>query len=481
MNLKIEFNVSDEMYSDLLKIFNEIQIGEMGEEDALKGLRLLQLNYFSEENVKKNLNNIKKYQFLILSGDKRQNAIKVSTNSFYGFLGVQNNGKLPLLIGAACTTYVGRTVINDVNIFLMNHEIIKAIIVYGDTDSTMFKSEIIKTAAQCDYWGRKTAEMINGVKPGEKDIDGVFHEEGIPSKFRDPLQVEFEKAMRIFCIKKKKYAALYIKKNGDFKEEEYFDANGVKKTRLEILKRGIAIARRDNCQFFRNTYEKCLTMILLKKPIYEVLESLFSALNELISNKINYQDLVIIMGIKDQYKKDSHMLNIFKNYLNDIGISVSSGDRLDFVIVKESSRGMENDPLLGYKLRLKEQVDLGEPGEFELDYDYYIAKKLSNPLNQLVEIAYPDEIEMSKQVMNFRRTSRCKMQFMNEPISYYMSFYNQVKNHGFIVNYMKNTFDSLYELKENINEKRKREGLEKLVFSNQNDVSYFNEIIKMLL
>lgn len=466
--------ITEDVFKD---VKSDIEFTSSPEEELDNIYSKMQLD--KEENLKL----ISNYQLLVVSGDKRQAAIKVSTNSFYGFLGVTNNGKLPLLIAAACITYIGRTIINDVNQYLMHHEEVKAIIIYGDTDSTMFTSPFIKNAAECDYYGHKTAQMINGVRPNSKDVDGVLQPNGIPPRYRHPLQVEFEKAMRIFCIKKKKYAALYIKKNGEFKEEEYFDENGNKRTRLDILKRGIAIARRDNCQFFRDVYEECLLMILKKEKMIEVLKVLFNALHKLINNQVSYEDLVIVMGIKDQYKSDSNMLNIFKNYLNEVGIQVSSGDRLDFVVVTESSRTLEpgqKEDLVGYKMRLREQV-AEDPSKYVIDYDYYINKKLSNPLNQLIEIAYPNEINMSKRLMNFKRTPKCKCQYLDEPITFYMTLYTQGRTHEEIIQYFENNFASLEYLKEIIDNKLLIEEGRRLNFCNAKDVEYFDNLIERLI
>ena len=63
--------------------------------------------------------------------DKRQSALKVTANSFFGFLGVQNGGRLPLIEGAMCITARGRILINSVNSYLEKEK--GAHIVYGDS------------------------------------------------------------------------------------------------------------------------------------------------------------------------------------------------------------------------------------------------------------------------------------------------------------------------------------------------------------
>jgi len=106
----------------------------------------------------------------------------------------------------------------------------------------------IKDAKECNYWGLRLAQEISGIKPGEKDVDGTFWPDGRPGLFPPPLAMEFEKAMRLLCIKKKKYAAYLLGKDGNFKTEDITDRNGnVIGNRLMMLKKGIILARRDNC------------------------------------------------------------------------------------------------------------------------------------------------------------------------------------------------------------------------------------------
>lgn len=63
--------------------------------------------------------------------DKRQLALKVTANSFFGFLGVQDGGKLPLIEGAMSITGKGRELITDVQKYL--REKYNAAIIYGDS------------------------------------------------------------------------------------------------------------------------------------------------------------------------------------------------------------------------------------------------------------------------------------------------------------------------------------------------------------
>src|SRR5690606_19996108 len=109
------------------------------------------------------------------------------------------------------------------------------------------------------------SQEITGVKKGQPlpgvltdaDINKnpeLFHQEDREGLFWDPLKLEYEKSMRMLCLKKKKYAALMIDKKGNYKTE--LDENG--NEQFYILKRGIVLARRDNSKHLRAFYAKIL-------------------------------------------------------------------------------------------------------------------------------------------------------------------------------------------------------------------------------
>jgi DNA polymerase elongation subunit (family B) len=118
--------------------------------------------------------------------DKRQNALKVSANSIFGFLGVRG-GKLALMEGARSITSKGRELITFCNRYLETEH--QARIIYNDTDSTMFVLPTSKVSNEKETleWGKKLELEIS-------------------SKFPKPLYTEFEKGGRVFTMKKKKYA-----------------------------------------------------------------------------------------------------------------------------------------------------------------------------------------------------------------------------------------------------------------------------------
>jgi DNA polymerase delta subunit 1 len=93
--------------------------------------------------------------------DRRQYALKVSANSIYGFLGVQNNALLPLIQGAIAVTSLGRTLIGQVNSFLDTKGYTA---VYNDTDSAFIDAHLTDPK-EVYRVGNAMAEEITALVP----------------------------------------------------------------------------------------------------------------------------------------------------------------------------------------------------------------------------------------------------------------------------------------------------------------------------
>lgn len=301
--------------------------------------------------------------------DKRQNALKISANSIYGFLGFQE-GSLPLVEGAVSITTIGRELINQVNQYVTEKG---GRVIYGDTDSSMVDLNTDDPITA----GKRLAEEINCLFP-------------------QPLKVEFEKAMRLFAIKKKKYAYFMISEDGGFKSVEGEPI---------VYKKGIAIARRDNCKAFRVAYEKILREILKKKPFEELLSILIDELRLLLEYKLPVEDLVIIRTLGASYKSDSYFMKIFSDELRRVGKEVNPGDRLEYVVVMGKDK-------LGYKMRLIEMYDETE----EIDVMFYLNSLYANSIDQLFSICYQGD-ERLKSIGYKPRNSRKRGESIITPVN----------------------------------------------------------------
>ena len=318
-------------------------------------------------------------------------------NSFFGFLGVREGGKMPCMEAAMSITAKGRELIAEVADYLDKKY--EAKIVYGDTDSVMVDLKITDSTL-CQYWGEKLSQEISGVKkgqplPGKTD---QFHTEAIPGLFLSPLEMEFEKAMRLFCIKPKKYAAYLINKKGDFIHKCLKDSNGkvIKEyDELEMLIRGIVLARRDNNMFLRILYAKILNIIMSKGKFKDAILLLIDTILDLLNNKIHPKDLKSTRELGAHYKQPSFFMKVFADELRKKNKIVNPGDRLEFVVIENKEATLAGQRMV----LMSDYLDsLETDTHYKLDYIHYIEKVLVNPIDQLFEIGFMASLELLKHI-----------------------------------------------------------------------------------
>lgn len=305
--------------------------------------------------------------------DKKQLALKVSANSFYGFLGVRKGPKRPLIEGAMSTTAWGRQLINKVNSYLVDKY--QAVIIYGDTDSSMVSMpHQIKHPRECKYWGERVAKELTELFP-------------------PPIEMEFEDAMRMLSLKKKMYAGLYIGDDGEFVR----NSDGS----LKVKVKGILVARRDNCKWARDVYNKVLMDILTRKPLTDVARYLCEQSQLILSGKVPTKDLTIVRGLGKNYKSESYFMKVFGDELRRLGRPAQPGTRLSYLVVKR-----EGEKLLGKRMVLPEMYTESQSTDKQdvIDYQYYLGNMIQNHIDRLVSGGYVDIIPRMN--IRYRPTGR---------------------------------------------------------------------------
>jgi len=340
-------------------------------------------------------------QYVVL--DKRQNALKVSANSMFGFLGAQNGGLLPLIEGAMCITARGRELINSVNTYLI--ETYGAKIVYNDTDSSMIDLNLIKSE-ECEEWGKRLMVEISGA-PEKRSADGTVTP-AVKGLFPPPLRMEFEKAMDcLLCLKKKKYAATLLKADGTLEMDN--------KGHPKLLTKGIVLARRDNPQLLRNIYTELLQMVLTGGSIEAGFNHIISNVADLIQGKVPAQgNLTIIRELGSDYVNANYFMKVFSDELRRLGKPVNPGDRLEYVIVKTQAELEGQDVVLGKKMRSIEAYT--ESPDEPIDYVYYLEHVLMNPLDQLFSIGFAVPLSPFKEVGYTPQYSHCHFAGVATPV-----------------------------------------------------------------
>jgi DNA polymerase elongation subunit (family B) len=227
-------------------------------------------------------------------------------------------------------------------------------LVVHNTDSSMIDMHVpIKEVFQR---GLDLAQEITYGTPEQKLEDGTIIPAS-PALFPPPLKIEFEKAMKMCCIKKKKYAALYIDKNGEFMREKKKDGS---LGDYKILKRGIIVARRDTAKIVHKTYNKLLMMVLKEEPIKDSFNLIINTLDDLMNDRLPVRENLSIIRAYGTYKSDTYFMKIFGDELIRMGKPVNPSDRLEYVIVKadaEKEWKSKKDYPLGMKMRLIEMYE----------------------------------------------------------------------------------------------------------------------------
>jgi hypothetical protein len=272
-------------------------------------------------------------------------------------------------------------------------------LVVHNTDSVMVDLKI-KNSTECCYWGELLSQEISGVKKGQllpgypRDEKGAplphaqRHECDVPGLFFSPLEMEFEKAMKLFCLKKKKYAAYLIDDDGTYIKKTIKNNKGeVIKTldEYELLKRGIVLARRDNNLFLKCLYEQILNVVMNEGHFKEAMGLLIDTVLKLVNNQIDYKQLKSTRELGAHYKQPSFFMKVFSDELRKKNKIVNPGDRLEFLVIENKEAN-----LVGQKMVLlsdyEEMLNTSTP--YVLDFKHYIEKVLINPIDQLISIGF---------------------------------------------------------------------------------------------
>jgi len=260
------------------------------------------------------------------------------------------------------------------------------------------------------------------------------------SLFPDPLVLEFERALSVaLFIKKKKYAGvplaiLELRPGDQIEPAEFKEGYENSELRLwkitqvrddipsvrylaipkevtvkgkevvagmplaeggvpndkDLLKKGIILARRDNCLWIRECYKKILLNVLFNRSLASTLDLINTEIIRVMSRQVPLIELLITGEIGSNYKPNStYFIKLFADELRLQGTPIQAGERFDYVFVKCKEEWKNSK--LGYKMRLPE-VYWANSHEEPLDTLQYI-KKLQNPVEQILYLGYKDEID----------------------------------------------------------------------------------------
>lgn len=355
----------------------------------------------NQRNQVKKLMSTEKDPLMKVIYDKRQWALKISANAFFGFLGTRDKGKLPLLPASMSITAEGRKTIQRCQEFLRKRYGAK--IIYGDTDSVFFNLECIQSVSDLFEKGKEITQEINK----------EFH----------PLEIEFEKCGRMLCISKKYYVfwgynektkdflwnnVFYSEMKGvisentevivngqtakikdiQFKDKiEVYETNGEKITIEKrkvpsMLFKGVALARRDKCLWTRRLFEIILDKIIQKQgTMEEVYEIIQNYILRICRKQVNIEELFTIKGVKVYYK-NNNAFKILTERLKKNGYVIDKGARLEFIVVPGNER-------VGERMIIREEVEEMKKKGQEIAFDkIYYVQLLVKHIENLFQVGF---------------------------------------------------------------------------------------------
>lgn len=364
----------------------------------------------------------------------KQLALKVSANSSYGTLGAQT-GPIPLVAGAASVTAMGRMLImKAIEYILKKYPFAK--LVYGDTDSSMI-TFVGKSTEESfllgDKISKETSHYLKTLLLGfdeeysiECPDDGVTYRidkyprnkmANLPDDKKvdiyrydaNPINLQFENLYkRYLLLSKKRYVAYAVNRKGEI---------------VAKIKKGVVLARRDNCQYLRDTYKSMTDGVLEYSTENEVMYVLYDQIQKLFTRQIPDANLIIYTGIKTiqnyakrKEKKQGRTVTD-RVFLDEDGEAIDDpigplDPRLVYpnlpqvlLALKMLRRGDDIPPNTRLEYLYLEKDGAEHQGEKAEDYTFYrenrdifsfkpdclhyLEKQLSKPVTELLEVKYP--------------------------------------------------------------------------------------------
>lgn len=163
----------------------------------------------------------------------------------------------------------------------------------------------------------------------------------------------------------------------------------------ELMKKGIVLARRDNCIWVREAYLRVLLAILFDKPLRHTLDIVDDEIMKMMTHndKISFEKMMVTREYKGNYKPNStYPLKLFADVMRQQGTVLQAGERIDYVFVRcmEEWRNLKQ----GTKMRLPEHFWLNCYNE-PIDRLHYVDKIFKKPIEQILYIGYKNEIDES--------------------------------------------------------------------------------------
>ena len=274
-----------------------------------------------------------------------------------------------------------------------------------------------------------------GIKTAHEAWDrAVYVADEVTKLFPSAIKLEFEEEIywRFFILTKKRYMYKACKRDGMVSDK--------------IGRKGVVLARRDNCALVRNLYEEIIRMIFDRVERDEVLYTIIRRVNELCSNSLPTSDFVITKAVgsfndlqaesavdekgvlhakvgdykapilsHDEEERANQLAS--RNARDDReyylkclpppvqlavrmqsrGERVDAGSRLEFVVTDEGGHGAKQG------VKIEDSVYFERHKRYlNMDFLYYL-KQLVNPIDQVLNTAYGNDTDCGRERYCSRR------------------------------------------------------------------------------
>ncbi len=307
----------------------------------------------ARSEVKKEMNEVKDDEEEYNRLDAKQLAVKIMTNSFYGYTGYYRTRLYRLEIANAITAW-GRETIEKTRDMIEDKYGYRT--VYGDTDSVMIDSET-KNLDEAHEISEELSQFITDELPGR-------------------LILEPEKIYRSFLIlTKKRYAGWsFERSNGDW--EEGMDM------------KGIETVRRDWPPIVSDTMEKVIDIILKEGDINKAIGHVKEIIDKIEGREVPLEDLQVVKSITKKIENYDGVLphiELAKKMKNrDPSDAPTPGQRIPYIII-------EGNQMLSKRV---EHPDYIRENKLKVDTEYYINSQLLPPLERIFNVIGVDKQEL---------------------------------------------------------------------------------------
>lgn len=323
----------------------------------------------SERKKCKNKLKVEQDPFLKTLLDCKQNALKVTTNSIYGFTAARK-GKRPFIPVAICVTSIGRTLISFVKQIAEENQFI---VVYGDTDSVFVKA---LDEFSVEMFVNLARKLSNAVRDYKRILTGIEEKE---SNFT----LEFENAYEVILLKTKK---------------NYFG----KTTDGKIIKKGVLTVRKDYCTQQKKIYENFINGVVNQIDKHSLIENLETKVKELILCR-EHHEFVISSSHKELSSYAQHFIKstVFEDKDHNSFVTDKAYDeRFVFkgvlpncrAVIQKAKRGQDvsRETVIDYVFCSPSKItSSSKKGDFAEEFDYFLRMK---PWMKICRFLYLDKL-----------------------------------------------------------------------------------------